>query len=264
MRTCTECRTPKPLEDFKRHAASPGGRTYVCKDCLRARREAVSHLTPDERRLRQLDMLRERYASNPEYRERQKNNRRKSVYGISPEVYNALLERQGGVCAICFQPPEGEGQRGFHLDHDHGSSQIRGLLCFMCNRGLGDFADNVERLRAAIRYLTASRESLLVRPPVPKVRAQCGTVSGYTRHRRLGEPQCDACRAAWATYNSKKNWERRVAPGDLKRRKVAECGTNSGYTAHCNRHEPPCEACREARRAYNASKKQPLPSPSVP
>jgi hypothetical protein len=255
MRTCTECRTPKPLEDFKRHAASPDGRTYVCKDCLRARRAVVSHLTPNERRMRQLEMLKERYASNPEYRERQKNNRRRSTYGISPEVYNAFLERQGGRCAICLQPPEGEGQRGFHLDHDHGSSQIRGLLCFMCNRGLGDFADDPARLRSAIRYLTAEREPLLVRPPVPKVRAQCGTVSGYTRHRRLGEPQCDECRVAWSAYNSKKNWERRVAPGDRKHREKAECGTSSGYTAHYSRGEKPCESCRAARKVYNDSKR---------
>lgn len=257
MKRCLDCQTEKPPSDFKRHAASPDGYTYVCKDCLRARRAAVSHLTPDERYQRQLDLINQRYASNPEYRERVRNNRRKSVYGVTPDVYRSLLERQGGVCAICGQlpPPDEVGQRGFHLDHDHQTGQIRGLLCFMCNRGLGDFGDDSNRLRSALRYLAAERSPLLVRPPVPKIRAQCGTISGYMRHRRLEEEQCEACRMAWAAYNSRKNWQRRVAPGDLKRRLVAQCGTNSGYTAHYTRGEKPCDACRAARKAYNASKK---------
>lgn len=30
--------------------------------------------------------------------------------------------------------------------------------------------------------------------------AQCGTRSGHDRHRRAGEPSCDACRQAYADY----------------------------------------------------------------
>jgi hypothetical protein len=269
MKTCAECHTPKPLEAFKRHAASPDGRTYICKDCLRGRRESLAHLTPEERRQRQSDIFKKRYASDPEFRDRLRGHRRKSVYGVSPEVVQVLLDRQGGTCAICLcSPKDATGQGGFHLDHDHDTGQIRGLLCFMCNRGLGDFFDDPVRLRSAVRYLTASREPLVVKPGSPKVRAQCGTISGYIRHRRQGEEKCDACRAAWSMYNSNKNWERRKAPEDLKHRKVAECGTSSGYTAHYNRKEPPCDACRAARAVYQATrkqqKKQPPPTPSVP
>jgi len=268
MKTCAECHTPKPLDDFKRHAASPDGHTYICKDCLRGRRESLSHLTPEERRQRRSETFKKRYASDPEFRDRLRGHRRKSNYGVPPEVYQALLDRQGGDCAICHQPTEnGFGQRGFHLDHDHETGQIRGLLCLGCNTGLGGFADDPVRLRSAIRYLAAVREPLVVKRASPKVRAQCGTVSGYMRHRRLNEEKCDACREAWSKYNSSKAWERRKAPEDLKRRKVAVCGTSSGYTAHFNRGEPVCDACRAARAVYQKdrkAKKQPLPSPSVP
>ena len=49
------------------------------------------------------------------------------------------------------------GSRGrisaLHLDHDHESGQLRGILCFRCNNALGDFDDDLGLLRAAIRYL---------------------------------------------------------------------------------------------------------------
>lgn len=246
MKTCSECGTAKLLSEFKRHAASPDGYTYVCKDCLRARRESLAHLTPDEKKRRQLDLLKEKYQNDPEYRERLRNHRRKSTYGIPPETFQAFYDRQRGLCAICGQPESG---KGFHLDHDHASGQIRGLLCFMCNRGLGDFEDSIERMSAAIRYLKANRETLVVVPPTPRVRAQCGTPSGYNRHRRYGEDQCEACRHAWSAYNATKNRER--VPGYArKRRQVVECGTNSGYTAHYARGEKPCDACKASKSAY--------------
>ena len=70
-------------------------------------------------------------------------------YGISMtlENYLTLLERQGGVCAICKKPP---GRKRLAVDHDHVSKKTRGLLCVACNNGLGIYEKNIERFR---RYL---------------------------------------------------------------------------------------------------------------
>jgi hypothetical protein len=58
--------------------------------------------------------------------------------------------QQGGVCAVCgTSEPE-------HVDHDHGSGQVRGILCFNCNRGLGYFGDELETLYLAADYLERS------------------------------------------------------------------------------------------------------------
>ena len=69
--------------------------------------------------------------------------------------FMVLLEAQGGRCAICGD------QQGMELvpDHDHLSGRPRGLLCSTCNLGLGMLADDPERLRAAIVYVTTWRIS---------------------------------------------------------------------------------------------------------
>lgn len=50
------------------------------------------------------------------------------------ELYDELLAKQAGLCAICEKPA---GERRFHMDHDHKTLEIRGLLCFSCNSKLG-------------------------------------------------------------------------------------------------------------------------------
>ena len=84
------------------------------------------------------------------------------AYGLTPEAYDALLEAQGGCCAICGSPdPRNGAQLRWAVDHDHaccpGSKTcgkcVRGLLCHPCNHGLGKFGDNASVLRAAAAYL---------------------------------------------------------------------------------------------------------------
>lgn len=77
-------------------------------------------------------------------------------YGITIEQHDAMLVAQGGVCAICKGPPVGIGNR-LHVDHDHATGVVRGLLCSNCNTSLGKMNDDPERLRAAAAYLEARR-----------------------------------------------------------------------------------------------------------
>ncbi len=68
-------------------------------------------------------------------------------YGITLDDYCSMLEEQQGCCAICRQ------EKTLVVDHCHDVGRIRGLLCDKCNRGLGCFEDDVERLERAVLYL---------------------------------------------------------------------------------------------------------------
>ncbi len=68
---------------------------------------------------------------------------------MTPAEYDALLARQGGGCAICGSTPK---KRRLHVDHDHRTGVVRGLLCYACNRMLPSYA-TVQRLAAAVMYL---------------------------------------------------------------------------------------------------------------
>ena len=69
---------------------------------------------------------------------------------VTEDEYEAMLEAQGGVCAICKEKPKGSR---LSVDHVHGTDQVRGLLCNLCNPALGLFKDNPDRLKRAIEYL---------------------------------------------------------------------------------------------------------------
>jgi hypothetical protein len=76
---------------------------------------------------------------------------REKNYGVTPAMYDIMLEKQGGVCPICGNLP---GKRALAVDHDHRTGEVRGLLCKECNNGLGHFKDNPEFLKKAIDYLS--------------------------------------------------------------------------------------------------------------
>lgn len=74
-------------------------------------------------------------------------------YGLTLEEYEAMLERQGGGCAICGTTEvRGFGTRQA-VDHCHDSGLVRGILCGNCNRGIGAFKHDPDRLAAAVDYL---------------------------------------------------------------------------------------------------------------
>lgn len=77
----------------------------------------------------------------------------KKIHGLSLEEYGAMLAAQDGLCAIC-RKPEQLNQR-MAVDHHHESGEIRGLLCFRCNTGIGKFYEDITALARAIEYLKA-------------------------------------------------------------------------------------------------------------
>lgn len=86
--------------------------------------------------------------------EKVRNSYYKKRFGITLEQYNDILKRQGGVCAICNE--KDSIYDNLAVDHDHNTNKVRGLLCHLCNRALGMFKDDSNRLEKALDYLKLS------------------------------------------------------------------------------------------------------------
>lgn len=80
-----------------------------------------------------------------------------SLYNITIDEYEILLASQQNKCAICGtndpKSPSKKSRDYFFVDHDHSSGKVRGLLCFHCNTGLGQFRDSLDTLKLAVNYL---------------------------------------------------------------------------------------------------------------
>lgn len=94
-----------------------------------------------------------------EYRKKNKKDvkelnrlyQKKTKYGISPEDYYSMFEKQNNRCAICGE--EFSDSNKAFVDHCHKTNKVRGLLCTRCNTLLGMAKDNIETLQNAIKYL---------------------------------------------------------------------------------------------------------------
>src|SRR5258708_20684222 len=106
---------------------------------------------------------------NPEYRKslhqatshvHYEDNRLKGWQrrGISIDSYGqflTLLAMAQYQCEICGRELT---EKSAHLDHDHASGKVRGVLCQGCNHGVGKLQDSIEILRDAIKYLEQEKE----------------------------------------------------------------------------------------------------------
>lgn len=85
---------------------------------------------------------------------------RRKMYHLEPEEFDSLLESQGDRCAICLRSKaEITTKRVFHVDHDHETGRIRGVLCGRCNLMLGHAKDRADTLLRAVDYLERNRQA---------------------------------------------------------------------------------------------------------
>jgi len=95
-----------------------------------------------------------------EWYEKNKDHARARRYGLTFSEYQAMLEKQGGVCAICG---ESKWKRCANIDHDHITGKVRGLLCGDCNRAIGLIRDNPKTALEMARYLTDQARTMEVK-----------------------------------------------------------------------------------------------------
>lgn len=148
-KTCTLCGLTKDRDEFG-FVKSIGRYNARCKRC-------------------QADLAAQWRRDNPEkakaakVRYRQRHGRggahRRTRYGITPDAMEQMISAQGGGCAICGDEVSAHNGCATHVDHDHETGAVRGVLCRLCNPALGAFRDDPALLRRAAAYLEAHRET---------------------------------------------------------------------------------------------------------
>jgi hypothetical protein len=136
VKTCTACGVEKPLTEFY---TGVQGRSKIrrpvptCKPCNKARTKAYAE------------------ANREQVLESMRNSHYKAKYNLTAAEADAL---KAVGCALCGK------LTGLHIDHDHETGRVRGVLCTPHNTAIGALGDNVEGLMAAATYLLLSEDIL--------------------------------------------------------------------------------------------------------
>lgn len=162
-------------EHMKRYAKEYNQRPEI-KERLRNRRKDPAWIAKNREYLSRPEVRERRRELGRKYRQKQsykdkhrERQRREDVkeqartrlinrkYGITKKEYDGMLERQGGVCAVC--QTSSWGKKGPHIDHCHESGDVRGLLCTRCNSAAGLLDDLPEKAFLLWRYLLEAKKT---------------------------------------------------------------------------------------------------------
>jgi len=136
MKQCSNCKEFKIEREFNKDRTNPDGLDYKCKSCNS--NEAKQLWKSDKGKQSQ--------------RLRSRKYELKRLYGITLDDYNNLLKKQNYGCAICGSQMKSK-LGNLHVDHDHKTGIVRGLLCIQCNITLGMLREDSNRIKKVLQYL---------------------------------------------------------------------------------------------------------------
>ena len=128
MKECTKCRETKTLEEFYRNHRRKDGRQTFCKKCASAHRAEWGRANKDKVQVYRLY----------------------DKYKLRPEEFEAMLEAQSNTCKLC--PTVFTDTLDRHIDHDHSTGEVRGILCRRCNIMIGWY-EAIPDHNAVLSYL---------------------------------------------------------------------------------------------------------------
>lgn len=162
LKLCIQCLEDKLLSDFGKDKRNISGLRNECKDCRNIYEKALRNGNTEYKKQQtentkqwkknnpdKAKILRDRY--NKKNPTKMREAHLKFTFNVTLEQYEVMMVEQNRVCKICALPAE--SGKNLHIDHDHKTGEIRGLLCGKCNMGLGLFNDNYELINKAIEYL---------------------------------------------------------------------------------------------------------------
>lgn len=137
---CKKCKKEKSLSDFYKDSSKKDGLQNKCKECCK--KYYQSHKKQHKK-----TMANWRKMNPVAIKKHQLTTRYKIPKNKIEDVYKKVVN---GQCMICGAKAR---ERSLHVDHDHSTGKIRGVLCVLCNSGIGKLKESKEILLKAITYL---------------------------------------------------------------------------------------------------------------
>lgn len=178
MKKCCECKKTLEFKEFNKSSSTKDGHQNWCRPCQKLKYSEYRKSHPEitgarwkryyqRHKDRMIKRTRsyEKSLGEEEYIKRWKTYNKNSKftrYGLSESEYNQMLKEQEQKCGMCEKLFDKNKPRSIHIDHDHATGQVRGILCDRCNLFLGVFESDkfqkkISRVQAYLRK-TEKRE----------------------------------------------------------------------------------------------------------
>lgn len=175
-KTCNKCFLEKPIDSFHNDKYTVDGKCKTCKNCASLKRYGRPHKEKRDKYLskefedgtklctkcNEIKDKTEFYFMKSHGRHRsycrlcETNSALQRTYKMSDEEFKKILDKkEKNVCDICGCG--NQTKKGMHIDHNHETGEVRGLLCNNCNLAIGFFNDDIEKLKNAIKYLEQTK-----------------------------------------------------------------------------------------------------------
>jgi hypothetical protein len=83
-----------------------------------------------------------------------KDARLRREFHITLQKHDKVLKFQNNACAICGNRLNKKGKPlVLGVDHNHATGEVRGLLCWPCNKAIAVFQDDAQRMLNASNYI---------------------------------------------------------------------------------------------------------------
>lgn len=158
-KNCPSCCSLLPKSAFGKDLCTRDGFRGRCKKCINEydRRRRIEKPGLDKNK-------KSKYLkTHPErYRLQCRRQKAKQKYGLSIETIDEMKQKRNNKCDICGKQEKDPSD--LNVDHCHKTDITRGILCHLCNVGLGQIGESVENLARAVAYLESTS------PDIPKMR----------------------------------------------------------------------------------------------
>lgn len=138
---CWNCEKVKLINEFYKNTGGKLGLREACIPCV-------------------LKRNREWLENNPDKKFKRSRAAILKKVNLTHEQYEQRVKDQNGGCAICSEKDE---KLSLHVDHDHETNEVRGLLCKRCNSGIGLFRERLDLIKKAVEYLENHNKAMDLR-----------------------------------------------------------------------------------------------------